>query len=98
MCPLLVLIVVEPRLETFWTESVGPTIQFHLENAQIHPQLDFSPTVVAGHDPHQDRFGIELPLVQDSRQVAGHPGIVRNERGKAKGGKTERGKAEGGKG
>ena len=59
---LLVLVVVQPRLEALRPESVGPAVHLHLEDAQVDPQLDLAPAVVAGDDPHQNRLGIELPL------------------------------------
>ena len=61
---LPVLVVVQPRLEAFGAESVGPAVHLHLQDAQVHPQLDLAPAVVAGDDPHQHLVGLELPLAR----------------------------------
>ena len=54
---LLVLVVIQPRLEALGPLPVGPAVHLHLEDAQIHPQLDLVAAVVARDDPHQHRVG-----------------------------------------
>ena len=83
---LQVLVVVQPRLEALGAMPVGPAVHLHLQNAQVYPQLDLAPAVVAGNDPHEHLVGPKLPLAENFRQVVGHVGIVREERGKAEGG------------
>ena len=82
---LAMLEIVEPRLEALGTQPIGSAVDFHLEDAQVNPKLDSASTVVAGHDPDHDRFGIELPLVQDLRQIIGHSTIVRSGGGGGRG-------------
>ena len=92
---LQVFVVVQPRLEALGAMPVGPAVHLHLQNAQVYPQLDLAPAVVAGNDPHEHLVGPKLPLARElstgrwtCRHCTGRKG--EGGRGKAEGQTTSR--------
>ena len=67
---LLVAVVVEPRLVATRTLSIRSAVDFHLQQAQIQPQLNLLASILAGDNPHRDALGVEIPTVQNACDVS----------------------------
>ena len=64
----------EPRFAAFGLLAVGPAVDFHLQDAQIEPDLNFVAAVVAGNDADGEPIGIVFPAFENGCQVFGHGG------------------------
>jgi len=53
--------------------SIGTTVEFHLEDAEIDPQLQFVPAIEPEDFAHLDSAIFVRPILQDRIQVKAHP-------------------------
>src|SRR4051794_8179108 len=55
----------EPGLLPLWRFAVWATVDFHLQNAQVEPHLNFVAAVVTLDDAHREILWVVAPAVQD---------------------------------
>ena len=60
----LVDVEVEERRKARGPFAVGPPLGVHLQDAQVHPELDFFHAVLADKFPHHHLARLVIPLVQ----------------------------------
>ena len=51
---------------------VGAAVDFHLQQAQVEPQLDQLPTIIGHRRTYINRRGVEVPFGQDPGNVLRH--------------------------
>ena len=71
---LQLAVIVEPRIVSRRTLSVRPTVDLHLQQPQVKPQLDLF-AVVPFDDAHRDPFRIKVPPIQDVGNIAWHGAV-----------------------
>ena len=66
------LMISEQRLAIVWPLSVWPAGHFHLQHAEIDPQLQFLPTIEPDDLAHLYRAVLVRPILQDRVQIQTH--------------------------
>jgi hypothetical protein len=52
--------------------AVRTALSVHLEQAQVHAQLDFIHSFLAGESPHHHLPGLVIPLIEQVRNIEIH--------------------------
>src|SRR5438067_5820140 len=65
-------VIIQQRRMTKGTLAIRTPVGIHLEQSQVHPQLDFFDSILADKPPHDDLARLVLPLVEDVRNIEIH--------------------------
>ena len=66
------LVIFQERLAIVRTPPIGATCHFHLQNSEIHAQLQFFAAVETGNFPHLDGAALVGPIVRDRVKIQAH--------------------------
>ena len=68
----LIEVIVQLGGETVWALAVGPSLGVHLQQTQIHTELDFLDAILADKSPHTYLARLVIPLAKEVGNIEIH--------------------------